>query len=107
MRPWKPESGCWSGEAPWRSRHIRRPARGDPRRPRHGTGRSTDAGLVRDLGAERFISSGAGHSGQAAGGLDVVRDTAGVAGLTAPPASVSTGTGREPPAPPPPANGRP
>jgi NADPH:quinone reductase-like Zn-dependent oxidoreductase len=36
------------------------------------TGRSTDAGLVRDLGAERFISAGAGQPGPAAGGFDVV-----------------------------------
>jgi len=41
------------------------------------TGRSTDAGLVRDLGAERFISTGAGRPGPAAGGFDVVTDTAG------------------------------
>ena len=41
------------------------------------TGRSTDAGLVRDLGAERFISAEAGRPGEAAGGFDVVIDTVG------------------------------
>jgi NADPH:quinone reductase-like Zn-dependent oxidoreductase len=41
------------------------------------TGRSTDADFVRDLGAERFISAGAGQSGPAAGGFDVVIDTVG------------------------------
>src|SRR5260370_34349179 len=41
------------------------------------TGRSTDAGFVRDLGAERFISAGAGQPGPAAGGFDVVIDTVG------------------------------
>ena len=45
------------------------------------TGRSTDEGFVRDLGAERFISAGAGQSGQAAGGFDVVIDTVGGAVL--------------------------
>ena len=45
------------------------------------TGRSTDAGLVRDLGAERFISAGAGAPGPAAGGFDVVIDTVGGAVL--------------------------
>ncbi len=45
------------------------------------TGRSTDAGLVRDLGAERFISAGAGSPGPAAGGFDVVIDTVGGAVL--------------------------
>ena len=47
------------------------------------TGRSTDAGLVRDLGAERFISAGAGRSGPAPtpGGFDVVIDTVGGAVL--------------------------
>ena len=45
------------------------------------TGRSTDAGLVRDLGAERFISTGAGRPGPAAGGFDVVIDTVGGAVL--------------------------
>jgi threonine dehydrogenase-like Zn-dependent dehydrogenase len=41
------------------------------------TGRSADAGFVRDLGAERFISAGAGQPGPAAGGFDVVIDTVG------------------------------
>jgi NADPH:quinone reductase-like Zn-dependent oxidoreductase len=41
------------------------------------TGRSTDAGFVRDLGAERFISTGPGRPGPAAGGFDVVIDTVG------------------------------
>src|SRR5260370_2015770 len=41
------------------------------------TGRSTDAGFVRDLGAERFISAGAGQPGPAAGGVDGVIDTVG------------------------------
>ena len=45
------------------------------------TGRSTDAGFVRDLGAERFISIEAGPSGPAAGGLNVVIDTVGGAVL--------------------------
>ena len=45
------------------------------------TGRSTDAGFVRDLGAERFISTGAGPPGPAAGGFDVVIDTVGGAVL--------------------------
>src|SRR5258707_15716381 len=45
------------------------------------TGRSTDAGFVRDLGAERFISAGAGQPGPAAGGFDVVIDTVGGAVL--------------------------
>jgi NADPH:quinone reductase-like Zn-dependent oxidoreductase len=45
------------------------------------TGRSTDADFVRDLGAERFISAGAGDPGQAAGGFDVVIDTVGGAVL--------------------------
>lgn len=45
------------------------------------TGRSTDAGFVRDLGAERFISVEAGHPGQAGGGFDVVIDTVGGAVL--------------------------
>jgi NADPH:quinone reductase-like Zn-dependent oxidoreductase len=40
------------------------------------TGHSADAGLVRDLGADRFISAGAGPPGPAAGGFDVVIDTA-------------------------------
>jgi NADPH:quinone reductase-like Zn-dependent oxidoreductase len=47
------------------------------------TGRSTDAGFVRDLGAERFISAEAGQSGPAAGGFDVVIDTVGGAVLEA------------------------
>jgi NADPH:quinone reductase-like Zn-dependent oxidoreductase len=45
------------------------------------TGRSADAGLVRDLGADRFLSAGAGRPGQAAGGFDVVIDTVGGAVL--------------------------
>ncbi len=45
------------------------------------TGRSTDAGFVRDLGAERFISAGAGQPSPAAGGFDVVIDTVGGAVL--------------------------
>jgi NADPH:quinone reductase-like Zn-dependent oxidoreductase len=45
------------------------------------TGRSADAGLVRDLGAERFISAEAGRPGEAAGGFDVVIDTVGGAVL--------------------------
>ena len=45
------------------------------------TGRSTDADFVRDLGAERFISTGAGRPGPAAGGFDVVIDTVGGAVL--------------------------
>jgi NADPH:quinone reductase-like Zn-dependent oxidoreductase len=45
------------------------------------TGRGTDAGLVRDLGAERFISAEAGRPGQAAGRFDVVIDTVGDAVL--------------------------
>jgi len=45
------------------------------------TGRSTDAGFVRDLGAERFISAGAGQPVPAAGGFDVVIDTVGGAVL--------------------------
>jgi NADPH:quinone reductase-like Zn-dependent oxidoreductase len=44
-------------------------------------GRSADAKFVRGLGAERFISSDAGPSGEAAGGLDVVIDTVGGAAL--------------------------
>ncbi len=45
------------------------------------TGRSTDAGFVRELGAERFISAGSGESGQIPGGFDVVIDTVGGAVL--------------------------
>ena len=45
------------------------------------TGRGTDAGLVRVLGAERFISAEAGRRGQAAGRFDVVIDTVGGAVL--------------------------
>ena len=45
------------------------------------TGRSTDAGFVRDLGAEHFISAGAGRPGPAVGGFDVVIDTVGGAVL--------------------------
>ena len=45
------------------------------------TGRNTDAGFVRDLGAERFLSAGAGRPGPAAGGFDVVIDTVGSAVL--------------------------
>jgi NADPH:quinone reductase-like Zn-dependent oxidoreductase len=45
------------------------------------TGRGTDAGFVRDLGAERFISAEAGPPGQGAGGFDVVIDTVGGAVL--------------------------
>jgi NADPH:quinone reductase-like Zn-dependent oxidoreductase len=44
-------------------------------------GRSADAEFVRGLGAGRFISSDAGPSGAAAGGLDVVIDTVGGAAL--------------------------
>ncbi len=44
------------------------------------TGHNTDAGLVRDLGAERFISAGAGRPSPA-GGFDVVIDTVGGAVL--------------------------
>jgi NADPH:quinone reductase-like Zn-dependent oxidoreductase len=47
------------------------------------TGRSADAGFVRDLGADRFISAEAGHPSQAGGGFDVVIDTVGGAVLTA------------------------
>jgi NADPH:quinone reductase-like Zn-dependent oxidoreductase len=45
------------------------------------TGRSADAGFVRDLGAERFISAEAGRPSQAAGRFDVVIDTVGGAVL--------------------------
>jgi NADPH:quinone reductase-like Zn-dependent oxidoreductase len=45
------------------------------------TGRSADAGFVRGLGADRFISAEAGPPGQAAGGFDVVIDTVGGAVL--------------------------
>ena len=45
------------------------------------TGHGMDAGLVRDLGAERFISAEAGRPGQAAGTFDVVIDTVGGAVL--------------------------
>jgi NADPH:quinone reductase-like Zn-dependent oxidoreductase len=45
------------------------------------TGRGADADLVRDLGAERFISAEAGRPGQTAGGFDVVIDTVGGAVL--------------------------
>jgi len=45
------------------------------------TGRGTDAGFVRDLGADRFISAEAGLPSQAAGGFDVVIDTVGGAVL--------------------------
>jgi NADPH:quinone reductase-like Zn-dependent oxidoreductase len=45
------------------------------------TGRSTDAGFVRDLGADRFISTEAGRPSQPAGGFDVVIDTVGGAVL--------------------------
>ncbi|HLK75160.1 MAG TPA: NADP-dependent oxidoreductase [Streptosporangiaceae bacterium] len=45
------------------------------------TGRDADAGFVRDLGADRFISAEAGLSSQAAGGFDVVIDTVGGAVL--------------------------
>ncbi len=44
------------------------------------TGHNTDAGVVRDLGAERFISAGAGRPSPA-GGFDVVIDTVGGAVL--------------------------
>jgi len=47
------------------------------------TGRGTDAGFVRDLGAERFISADGGDSGEAVSGLDVVVDTVGGAVLDA------------------------
>jgi NADPH:quinone reductase-like Zn-dependent oxidoreductase len=39
------------------------------------------AGFVRDLGADRFISAGAGRPSQAAGGFDIVIDTVGGAVL--------------------------
>jgi NADPH:quinone reductase-like Zn-dependent oxidoreductase len=45
------------------------------------TGRSADAGFVRGLGAERFVSSDAGPSGRAGGGFDVIIDTVGGAVL--------------------------
>jgi NADPH:quinone reductase-like Zn-dependent oxidoreductase len=45
------------------------------------TGRGADAGFVRDLGAERFISVEAGGPGQVPGGFDVVIDTVGGAVL--------------------------
>jgi NADPH:quinone reductase-like Zn-dependent oxidoreductase len=45
------------------------------------TGRGADADFVRGLGANRFISSDGGLSGEAAGGLDVVIDTVGGAVL--------------------------
>ena len=45
------------------------------------TGRSADAGFVRDLGADRFVSAEAGRPGQAAAGFDVVIDTVGGAVL--------------------------
>jgi NADPH:quinone reductase-like Zn-dependent oxidoreductase len=45
------------------------------------TGRSADAGFVRDLGAEAFISAEAGQPGPAPGGFDVVIDTVGGAVL--------------------------
>ena len=45
------------------------------------TGRSTDAGFVRDLGAERFISAEAGQPGPAPGGFNVVIDNVGGAAL--------------------------
>jgi len=45
------------------------------------TGRSADAGFVRDLGADRFISTEAGSVSQAASGFDVVIDTVGDAVL--------------------------
>jgi len=45
------------------------------------TGRSADAGFVRGLGAERFVSAEAGPSGRPGGGFDVVIDTVGGAVL--------------------------
>jgi NADPH:quinone reductase-like Zn-dependent oxidoreductase len=45
------------------------------------TGRGADAGFVRDLGADRFISAEAGLPTPAAGGFDVVIDTVGGAVL--------------------------
>ena len=45
------------------------------------TGHGMDADLVRDLGAERFISAEAGRPGQAAGTFDVVIETVGGAVL--------------------------
>jgi len=45
------------------------------------TGRGADAGFVRDLGADRFISAEAGLLSPAAGGFDVVIDTVGGAVL--------------------------
>jgi len=47
------------------------------------TGRSTDSRFVRDLGAERFVSTEVGHPGQTGGGFDVVIDTVGGAVLDA------------------------
>ena len=41
------------------------------------TGRGRDADFVRGLGAERFVSTGAGDPAGAPGGLDVVLDTVG------------------------------
>jgi NADPH:quinone reductase-like Zn-dependent oxidoreductase len=45
------------------------------------TGRGADAGMVLDLGAERFVSIAAGPVGPVAGGFDVVIDTVGGAVL--------------------------
>jgi NADPH:quinone reductase-like Zn-dependent oxidoreductase len=47
------------------------------------TGRGTDAGFVRDLGADRFISAEAGPPAPPAAGFDVVIDTVGGAVLDA------------------------
>jgi NADPH:quinone reductase-like Zn-dependent oxidoreductase len=47
------------------------------------TGRDGEAGFVRDLGAEAFISSGEGPGGTVPGGFDVVIDTVGGAVLDA------------------------
>jgi NADPH:quinone reductase-like Zn-dependent oxidoreductase len=45
------------------------------------TGRAADADLVRELGAERFISIDAADTAETSGGLDVVIDTVGGAAL--------------------------
>ena len=58
-----------------RSRHARRPLAAILGGQVTTTGRSTDAGFVRDLGAERFIDAGAGRPGRATGGFNVVVET--------------------------------
>ena len=47
------------------------------------TGHGTDAGLVRDLGAERLINAEAGRPGQAAAGIPSWRERMRGAGRTA------------------------